>query len=131
MRISSRFLLDSLFVVAAAFVTVTSMAWAAGTAGWTAFGVSTGITVLAAASAVVAKNRSRRLGHGLLGLVALWSLIAALAFSGTVLTWLVFADAIAVGVLALADLAAHEATTERIVHELEVHDPAREGRIAA
>ena len=131
MRISSRFLLDSLFVVAAAFVTVTSMAWAASTAGWTAFGVSTGITVLAAASAVLAKNRSRRLGHGLLGLVALWSLIAALAFSGTVLTWLVFADAIALGVLALADLAAHEATTERIVHELEVHDPARESRIVA
>ena len=30
--------------------------------------------------------------------------------------------AIAVGVLALADLAVHEATTERIVHQLEVSD---------
>jgi hypothetical protein len=53
------------------------------------------------------------------------------AFSGTALTWLVFADAIAVGVLALADLVAHEATTERIVHSLEVRDPAHDGRIAA
>jgi hypothetical protein len=131
MKLSSRFLLDSLFVVAGAFLTVASMAWAAGTAGWTAFGVSAGITVLAAASAVLAKKTSRRLGHGLIGLVALWSLIAALAFSGTALTWLVFADAIALGVLALVDLAAHEATTERIVHQLEVHDPAQEGRIAA
>ena len=131
MKLSSRFLLDSLFVVAGAFLAVASMAWAADTAGWTAFGVSAGVTVLAAASAVLAKRGSRRLGHGLLGLVALWSLVAALAFSGAVLTWLVFADAIAVGVFALADLATHEATTERIVHQLEVRDLARDGRIPA
>ena len=131
MKLSSRFLLDSLFVVAGAFLTVASMAWASGTAGWTAFGVSAGVTVLAAASAAMAKRTSTRVGHGLLGLVALWSVIAALAFSGTALTWLVFADAIAVGVLALADLAAHEATTERIVHQLEVRDPAKDNRITA
>jgi hypothetical protein len=131
MKLSSRFLLDSLFVVAGAFLTVASMAWAASTAGWTAFGVSTGITVLAAASAALAEKNSRKLGHGLLGLIALWSLVAALAFSGAVLTWLVFADAIAVGVFALADLAAHEATTERIVHQLEVRDLTRDGRIPA
>ena len=131
MKLSSRFLLDGLFVVAGAFLTVASMAWAASTAGWTAFGVSTGITLLAAASAALAQKNSRKLGHGLLGLVALWSLVAALAFSGTVLTWLVFADAIAVGVFALADLATHEATTERIVHQLEVRDLTRDGRLPA
>ena len=131
MKLSSRFLLDSLFVVAGAFLAVAAMAWSAGVAGWTAFGVSVGVTVLAAASAALAKKGSRRLGHGLLGLVALWSVVASVAFSGTALTWLVFADAVAVGVLALADLAAHEATTERIVHQLEVRDPARDGRIPA
>ena len=52
------------------------------------------------------------------------TLVAALAFSGTLLTWLIFADAIAVGVLALADLTAHEATTEKVVHQLVVHDGA-------
>jgi hypothetical protein len=131
MKLSSRFLLDGLFVVAGSFLTVTSMAWAAGPAGWTAFGVAAGVTVLAAASAGLAKKSSRRIGHGLITLAALWSAIAAVSFSGAVLTWLVFADAIAVGVLALADLAAHEATTERIVHALEVRDPASDGRIAA
>ena len=131
MKLSSRFLLDSLFVVAGAFLTVASMAWAVGPAGWTAFGVSVGVTVIAAASAAVAKKASHRVGHGLIALVGLWSLIAALAFSGPALTWLVFADAIAVGVLALADLAAHEATTERIVHQLEVRDSSRDGRIPA
>jgi hypothetical protein len=131
MKLSSRFLLDSLFVVAGAFLTVAAMAWSAGTAGWTAFGVSTGITVIAAVSAALARKTSVKLGHGLIGLVALWSLAAALAFSGSALTWLVFADAIVVGALALIDLGMHEATTERIVHQLEVHDTTREGRIAA
>ncbi len=130
MKLSSRFLVDGLFVVAGAFLTVASLTWASNTAGWTAFGVSAGVTLIAAASAVLAKTVSRRLGHGLLGLVALWSLVAAVAFSGSALTWLVFADAIAVGVLALADLAVHEATTERIVHSLEVREPARDGHLA-
>ena len=71
MRLSSRFILDNLFLLAAAFLVVGSM---------------------------------------------------ALAFSGTLLTWLVFADALAVGVIALADLTAHEATTEKVVHQLVVHD---------
>jgi fatty acid desaturase len=81
--------------------------------------VSAGITVIAGISAVLAEKNARKLGHGL---VALWSLVAALAFSGTLLTWLVFADAVAVGVLALADLTAHEATTEKVVHQLVVHE---------
>jgi hypothetical protein len=122
-KLSSRFFLDNLFLLAAAFLVVVSMAWSAGTAGWIAFGVSTGITVIAAASAALAGPASRKAGHGLIALFALWSLIAALVFSGSVLTWLVFADAIAIGLLALADLTVHEATTERVVHQLEVRTP--------
>jgi hypothetical protein len=124
MRLSSRFILDVLFMLAAALLVVASMTWSAGVAGWTAFGVSAGITVIAAASAVLSPKNARKLGHSIVGLVALWSLVAALAFSGTLLTWLVFADAIAVGVLALADLGAHEATTEKVVHQLVVHEGA-------
>jgi hypothetical protein len=131
MKLSSRFLLDMLFAVAGAFLTVVSLAWAASLAGWTAFGVFTAVTVIGAVSAGLSVHRSRRLGHGLIALVALWSLVAALVFSGTLLTWLVFADAIALGVLALADLAAHEATTERIVHSIEVREPAADSRLVA
>jgi hypothetical protein len=125
MKLSARFSLDSLYVVAGGFLAIAAMAWSAGTAGWTAFGVSTAVTVIAAVSATLAKKTGHRYGHGLIALVALWSLAAALAFSGPALTWLVFADAIAVGLLGLADLAAHEATTERIVHQLEVRDLSR------
>jgi hypothetical protein len=131
MKLSSRFILDSLFLLASAFLVVASMTWTAGVAGWTAFGVATGITVLAASSAALTRRNAIKAGHGLVALAALWSLVAALAFSGTVLTWLVFADAIAVGVLALADLTAHEATTEKVVHQLVVHDAAGQERMAA
>ena len=131
MKLSSRFLFDSLFVVAGAFLTVAAMAWAANTAGWTAFGVSVGVAVLAAASVALSRKTSQRAGHGLLALIGVWSVIAALVFSGSLLTWFVFADAIAVGVAALADLAAHEATTERIVHSLEIRDSSHDGRIPA
>ena len=130
MRLSSRFILDNLFLLAAAFLVVASMTWSAGLAGWIAFGVSAGITVIAGISAVLTDRNGRKLGHGLVALVALWSLVAALAFSGTLLTWLVFADAIAVGVLALADLTAHEATTEKVVHQLVVHDGTMAGGTA-
>ncbi|MGH3171872.1 MAG: hypothetical protein ACRDN0_39190, partial [Trebonia sp.] len=122
MKLSVRFTLDSLYLVAGAFLTVAAMAWGSGTAGWTAFGVSAGVTIIAAASAAVTKKTSVRFGHGVIALIALWSLVAALAFSGPALTWLVFADAIALGVAGLADLASHEATTERIVHQLDVRD---------
>lgn len=124
MKLSARFLLDSLYVIAGAFLAVAAMAWSSGTAGWTAFGVSVGVAVIAAASAALASKSAHRFGHGLIALVAAWSLIAALIFSGSMLTWFVFGDAIALGVLALADLASHEASTERVVHSLEVRDLA-------
>jgi hypothetical protein len=113
MKLSSRLILDASFLLTAAFLVVGSMAWDSGVVGWNAFGVSAGITVIPAASAALTRRTQRKLGHGLIGLTAVWSLVAALAFSGTLLTWLVFADAIAVGVLALAALTAREATTEK------------------
>jgi hypothetical protein len=134
MKLSPRFVLDNLFVVGGAFLAVVAMAFTASVAGWIGFGVFTGLTVLAFVSAVVASATGQKIGHTILGLVGLWSLVAALAFSGTVLTWLVFADAIALGVIALADLTAHEVTTESVVHRLVITEtPAasESGRAAA
>ena len=132
MKLSSRFVLDTLFLIAGAFLAIAAMTWTIGVAHWVAFGVSAGIVVLAGASVALVRTTGRTIGHGLVGLAALWSLIAALVFSGTALTWLVFADAILVGALALADLTAHEASTENVVHQLEVLDGAAAGkRLAA
>src|SRR5690349_3555500 len=104
MKLSSRFLFDSLFLVAGAFLTVASVAWSANTAGWTAFGVSVGVAALAALGIALTRKNSQRVGHGLVGVIAVWSVVASLVFSGSLLTWFVFADAVAVGVAALADL---------------------------
>jgi voltage-gated potassium channel Kch len=121
MSLSTRFGVDVISVVAGGFLAVAAMAFSAPLAGWVGFGVFTGLTVLGGVAAVFTTRRGARIGHGLLGLVGLWALIAALVFTGSAGIWLVFADALAVALLGLADLTAHEATTERVVHQLEVH----------
>jgi len=124
MNLSPRFAIDQLFIIGGAFLAVSAMAFSSSVVGWTGFGVFTALTVIAAASAVFGRGLARRASHSLLGLVALWSLIAALLFSGTALIWLVFAGAVALGVIALGDLTAHEVTTENVVHQLVVTDAA-------
>jgi hypothetical protein len=60
--------------------------------------------------------------------------VLVMKLSPRFLTWLVFADAIALSVIALADLTAHEVTTESVVHRLVITEaPAasESGRAAA
>jgi hypothetical protein len=125
MALSPRFSLDTLAVIGGGFLAVSAMSFSAVTAGWVGFGVSTLFAVVAATGAVVTHRASARFGHSALAVVALWSLVAALSFSGGALTWLVFADALALAGVALADLAAHEVGTEHVVHSLDVR-PAPE-----
>jgi hypothetical protein len=119
---SLRFGLGTVFALAGGFLVAASLAFSANTAGWLAFGVSAGVAVLAAAA--LAKYGTSRASYGYAAAfaVGLWSLIAALIFTGSTLTWLVFADALALLAVALTDLALHEISTERVVHTLEVHD---------
>jgi hypothetical protein len=119
---SLRFGLGTLFAVAGGFLAVSSFTFAAGTAAWLAFAVSTGVTVLAAAALARSGVSKISVGYGAAFAVGLWSLIAALLFTGSALPWLIFADAVALVAVALADLALHEISTERVVHTIEVHD---------
>ena len=124
MSVSTRYGVDVLGILAGGFLAVGAVAFTAPVAGAVGFGVFTALTILGAVGAIFASRTSSRIGHGALGLVSLWALIAALVFTGPALTALVFADAIAVALVALADLTVHEFTTERVVHQLEVHSPA-------
>jgi hypothetical protein len=119
---SLRFGLGTAFALAGGFLVAASLAFSVNTVGWLAFGVSTGVAVLAAAA--LAKHGISRGSYGYAGAfaVGLWSLIAALIFTGNTLTWLVFADAAALVAVALTDLALHEISTERVVHTIEVRD---------
>jgi len=119
---SLRFGLGTLYALAGGFLVVSSLTFAASTVGWLAFGVGTGVTVLAAAALARTGVARSSYGYSAAFVVGLWSLIAALIFTGSTLTWLVFADAIVLVAIALADLALHEITTERVVHTLDVHD---------
>lgn len=118
---SLRFALGSLFAVAGGFLAVTSFTFAPATASWLAFGVGTGVTVLAAAALAKRGATITSVGYAAAFAVGLWSLIAALIFTGDTLSWLVFADAVALVAVALADLGLHEISTERVVHTLDVH----------
>jgi hypothetical protein len=122
MSVSTRYGLNVLSILAGGFLAVAAVAFTAPVAGAVGFGVFTGLTILGAVGAIFASRTSSRIGHGALGLVSLWALIAALVFTGPALTALVFADALAVVLVALADLTVHELTTERVVHQLEVHN---------
>lgn len=120
MVLSPRFALDTTAVLAGAFLAVSAETFTASTAGWLSFGVSAAAAVAGATAAAFAHRTTQKAGHGLLAAVGLWSLIAALTFTGQTLTWLVLANGIALVVAALADLTAHELTSERVVHQLDV-----------
>jgi hypothetical protein len=123
MSLSTRFGVDVLGVVGGGFLAVAAVAFSAPAAGWVGFGVFAGLAVVGGLAAMTASRRGARIGHGVLGLVSVWALIAALVFSGSTLTAWVFVDALAVALVALVDLTVHEFSTERVVHELEVRTP--------
>jgi hypothetical protein len=118
-------MVDVLTMIGGAFLVVSSMVFAAPVLNWLAFGVSAGLAVILVASLITEGRTGARISRSAMAVVAAWSLIAALVFTGPALTWLVFADALALGGLALADLTAHEVTTERVVHELEIPAASR------
>lgn len=119
-----RFILDVATIVAAAALVAVSMALVSITTHWIAFGVFTAVLVAMVAALASTQRVDARIGHALGGAAALWGLVAALIFTGTGLMWWVFANAIALGVLAVADLVAHEFSTERVVHSLDLRAPA-------
>jgi hypothetical protein len=107
------------------------MTFTSATAGWLAFGVAAGLTTVAGFTAIRATQPAVKVGHGLVALASLWTLVAALTFTGATQTWLVFANAALLGLLAIADLVGHEVTTERVVHELVVKNAPQDQRLAA
>lgn len=106
-------------LVVAAFLVVATQAWSGGTLEWL-FIVGGVVTVLLAAADYGTGTALQRGLDGVLGVLGIWSIVEAIAFGGGTLEWVSFATAVAAGLLAIAGLAAHEASTERVVHELQV-----------
>jgi len=116
---SSRFITNLLLLVAGGFVVVASQTFDAGTTGWIAFGIALGtLGVTAVAQLDRGRGNTQRALDAIIGSLAVWSAVASMVFSGSTLMWLSLADALGLAVLAIAGLAAHELTTERVVHSL-------------
>ncbi|HEX6763536.1 MAG TPA: hypothetical protein VF094_12115 [Gaiellaceae bacterium] len=116
---SLRFVTNVVLMLAGGLIVVCSQAFSAGLAGWIAFGIGLGILAMVGAAQL---DRSRGWAQegldGLAGGLAIWTVIAAVVFSGSPLTWLVFAEGLGFVGLALVGIVAHELSTERVVHSL-------------
>src|SRR5262249_12640072 len=119
-EMSQRFMSNVALAVAGAVVVVSTQAFATNTAGWVTFGVSLG------ALALLAMANRERAGVGIqwildaeIALLALWSAVASVVYSGETLKWLSFAEGLAFVGLGIAGLILHEVRTERVVHWLE------------
>jgi hypothetical protein len=119
---SSRYILNTLSLIAGAFLVVASRVFTGGPLEWIGFGVSAAVVVGAVGGLALATLPRHRVGFGSLATVAAWSAVAALIFTGSTLGWLIFADAVAIAAVALGALLVHEFTTERVVHTLEVRE---------
>lgn len=117
-----KYLINGFALVASVVAIVWSRVFTGGALEWVAFGIAAAIAVASVAGIRLADKRFELAGFTTLGLVAGWSAVAALVFTGATLGWLVFADAIATAVIAAGALVQHEMTTERVVHTLEVRE---------
>jgi hypothetical protein len=91
-----------------------SQAFSTTTTGWVIFGISLGALAVLPIVIQRAENGSM-LVDVLTGLLALWSAVASVVFSGATLKWTSFADAIAFVVVGVAGLLVHEVTTGHFI----------------
>ena len=127
----TRYLTNVILTVLGAFVVVTSQAFAVGTFMWLMFaGAIVALAIAAPASALSARGPVQRGLDGLTSVLGVWTIVAAVVFSGAVVTWLGFAFGAALFALALIGLTLHELKTERVVHSFEVNASKRTGDLA-
>lgn len=117
---SLKYAINLLAALAGGFLVVASRTFAANTAGWLGLGIGIFAVVLAGLGAAATGLRPRSVGYGVTAAVGVWTIVSSSVFSGALLGWLVFADALALVAVALADLTAHEVSTERVVHTIDV-----------
>lgn len=118
----SRYLTNIALVVLGGFLVVASQAFAASTMTWLMLGIGVGsLAVTAPAIGFARRGLAQRGLDGAVAVIAAWTIIAGLVFSGAAVTWLGFASAVAIVAIAISALTLHELSTERVVHSLEVH----------
>jgi hypothetical protein len=124
--------------VAGAFIAIDRFAFVPRHASRVAFGVAIAAAVFSLGATAVAALRENYAFAGLSGLsavIAASTIVATRVFNGTTALWLAFAGGIALLLVSLRSLAQHEATIERVVHQLELDGSdsatgaSRQGRV--
>ncbi len=124
----SRYLTNIVLALLAGFLVVASMAFAPAVLTWLMLGIGAASLAIVGPAGLALRRRGI-LQRGLDGIVAVlgaWTIVAGLVFAGATVTWLGFSAAIAIVAMAVIGLTAHELSTERVVHSLEVHAGTRE-----
>ena len=106
-------------LLTAGFLVVTSQVWTGNTLQWL-FIAGGAVMILAALADSIRDHVAQRALDGLIAVLGAWTIIEAFIFDGNDLKWWSFASAVALAVLSVIGLVAHESNTERVVHELSV-----------
>lgn len=123
---NSRYLTNAALAVVGGFTVVASQVWLPATFMWLMFTAGVLAVLFSAAIALPGRGTVQRGLDGLTLILGAWTIVAALVFAGSVVTWLGFASGAALVVLAFAGLTLHELSSERVVHSIEVTTAARE-----
>src|ERR1700683_5298914 len=90
-------------------VVVASQAFLSGTTAWLAFALGIGLLILAPLPALFGDRGMVGLAlDGVSSLLAIWTIIASLVFSGDVVKWLSFGEGVGFVVLAVGSLTLNE-----------------------
>jgi hypothetical protein len=118
-----RFISNLLLALAGGFIVVVSQAFGVSMTGWITFGVALGVlAMLGVVQLDHGRGRPQRALDGVAAALGIRTVIASVVFVGTTLTWLSFAEGLGLVALAVAGHAAHELSTERVVHSLAIED---------
>jgi hypothetical protein len=119
----SRYLTNVALAILGGFLVVASQAFAPATLTWLMLGVgAASLAIVVPAIALPQRGSLQRVLDGGVAILGTWTIVAGLVFAGATVTWLGFASGIGFVAIALGALTAHELSTERVVHSLEVHD---------
>jgi hypothetical protein len=103
--------------VAGGFLVTASQAFVTGTTAWLAFAFGIGLLVAAAIPVVFGdRDRAGLVVDGVSGLLAVWTVVASVVFSGDVVKWLSFSEGAGFVLLALASLTVNQVRLTRRVH---------------
>lgn len=120
---STRYLTNMATALLAGFVVVVSFAFTAAAGAWIAFGVAIGIlTIAVLAQAESRRGRHQRAIDGLVGALAIATIVTTLVYAAPVLAWLFFAEALGLVGLSVAGLTLYEIERWRAEHGMaELH----------